>query len=153
MILFCNLSSFLRTILRSCLLVSTTSDYHTPESYPENPRWTWGTHPCLLVELREKTVYKNGFAYLQYLNSAGMNLNWARIKLREKENQLSSWYDRGPLNSVIILWKHHNILERFYFGTRKHISKSKMGEGRQGGGCNSLRYVFFGEASLSKTLA
>jgi hypothetical protein len=37
------------------------SDYRTPESHPENPRWAWGTHPCLLVELREKTVYENGF--------------------------------------------------------------------------------------------
>ena len=52
------------------------------------------------------------------LNSAGMNLNWARIKLREKENQLSSWYDRGPLNSVIIFRKRHNISERYDFGTR-----------------------------------
>ena len=55
---------------------------------------------------------------MRYLNSAGMNLNWARIKLREKENQLSSWYDRGPLNSVIIFRKRHNISERYDFGTR-----------------------------------
>ncbi len=60
-----------------------------------------------------------------------MNLNWARIKLREKENQLSSRYDRGPLNSVIILQKRHYILERYYFGTRKHI-EVKDG-GREGG--------------------
>ena len=69
-------------------------------------------------------VYKNGFltiAYLRYLNSVGMNLNWARIKLREKENQLSSWYDRGPSNSVIVFRKRHNISERYDFGTRKNI--------------------------------
>ena len=35
-------------------------------------------------------------AYLGYLNSAGMNLNWARIKLREKENQLSSDMTEDP---------------------------------------------------------
>jgi len=50
-----------------------------------------------------------------------MNLNWVRIKLREKENQLSSRYDRGTLNSVIIFRKRHNILERYDFGTKKHI--------------------------------
>ncbi len=48
-----------------------------------------------------------------------MNLNWARIKLREKENQLSSWYDRGQLYSVIIFRKRRNILERY--DTRKHV--------------------------------
>ena len=52
--------------------------------------------------------------------------------VREKENQLSSRYDRGPLNSVIILRKRHNISERYYFGTRKHI-EVKDG-GREGGG-------------------
>ena len=52
--------------------------------------------------------------YLRYLNSAGMNLNWVRIKLREKENQLSSGYDKGPLDSVIILWKCHDISERYW---------------------------------------
>jgi hypothetical protein len=33
---------------------------------------------------------------LQYLNSSGMNLNWARINLREKEKQLSSQYLNIP---------------------------------------------------------
>jgi hypothetical protein len=33
---------------------------------------------------------------LQYLNSSGMNLNWARINLREKEKQLSSQYVNIP---------------------------------------------------------
>ncbi len=43
------------------------------------------------------------------------------MKLREKENQLSSWYDRGTLNSAIIFWNCHNVLERYDFGTRRHI--------------------------------
>jgi hypothetical protein len=50
-----------------------------------------------------------------------MNLNLARIKLREKEYQLSSRYDRGPLNIVIIFRKRHNISERYDFDTRKHV--------------------------------
>jgi hypothetical protein len=80
-----------------------------------------------------------------------MNLNWARKKFRGKENQLSSQNDRGPLNGVIILWKRHNISERYYFGARKHI-EVKDG-GREGGECDSSRYNFFGEASLLKRLA
>ena len=36
--------------LRPCLLVCTISDYRTPELYPQNHRWAWGTHPCFLVE-------------------------------------------------------------------------------------------------------
>ncbi len=70
---------------------------------------------------------------------------------RERENQLFSRYDRGPLNSVIKVWKRHNICERYYFGMRKHIEVEDGG--REGGGCNSLRYDVFGEASLSKMLA
>ena len=56
-------------------------------------------------------VYTNT---LGYLNSAGINLNWSRTNLRKKEKQLSSQY-------VILFWKSHNILERYYFCTRKHI--------------------------------
>ena len=83
-----------------------------------------------------------------------MNLNWARIKLREKENQLSSRYDRGPLNSIIILWKRHNISERYYFGMRKHIEVEYWGrEGRGGAILQGTIQFFFGEASLLKTLA
>ncbi len=33
---------------------------------------------------------------LRYLNSSGMNLNWARINLREKEKQLSFQYVNIP---------------------------------------------------------
>ena len=51
---------------------------------------------------------------LQYLNSAGINLNWTRTNLRKKEKQLSSQYD-------ILFSTSHNILERYYFCTRKHI--------------------------------
>ena len=49
---------------------------------------------------------------LRYLNSAGINLNWARTNLGEKENQLSSQYDSDQLKAsqyfgrVIIFWKH-----------------------------------------------
>ena len=70
-----------------------------------------------------------------------MNLNWARIKLRVKENQLSSRYDRGPLNSVIIFRKHHNILERYYFGTRKNIEVG-FNLSHCGGTKNVMFYVF-----------
>ena len=135
--------------------MGTISDYHTPKSHPENPRRTQDTHPCLQVE-KEETNFPtwylsflfNGFLdrwYLQYLNSAGMNLNGVRIKLREKENQLSSRYDRGPLNSVIILRKRHNISERYLFGTRKHL-KLKMG-GRKGGGVRlgGVRFFWWAE--------
>ena len=51
---------------------------------------------------------------LQYLNSAEINLNWSRTNFRKKVNQLSSKYD-------ILFSKSHNILERYYFCTRKHI--------------------------------
>ena len=49
---------------------------------------------------------------LQYLNSAEISLNWTRINLKKKENQLSSQYD-------ILFLKSHNIVERYYFCTRK----------------------------------
>ena len=70
-----------------------------------------------------------------------MNLNLARIKLREKETQLSCRYDRGALNSVIILWKRHNISERYYVGTRKHIEVTDGG--KEGGGGVRLGLVQF----------
>jgi hypothetical protein len=41
---------------------------------------------------------------LQYLNSAGINLNWRRTNLRKKEKQLSSQYDKY-FGRVIIFWK------------------------------------------------
>ncbi len=81
-----------------------------------------------------------------------MNLNLARIKLREKETQLSCRYDRGPLNSVIILWKRHNISERYYVGTRKHIEVTDGGK-EGGGGYDWVWCNFFDEASLLKKLA
>ena len=28
----------------------TISEFRTPKSYPENPCWAWGTHPCLQVK-------------------------------------------------------------------------------------------------------
>ncbi len=37
-------------LLSACLMVVPKSDYRTPKSYPKNPRWTQGTHPCLMVE-------------------------------------------------------------------------------------------------------
>ena len=89
------------------------------------------------------SVYEMDFQtveYLRYLNSAGMNLNWSRIKLREKENQLSSRYDRGPLNSVIISRKHHNISERYDFGTRKHI---EVGFNLSCGGTTNVMFLCF----------
>ena len=49
---------------------------------------------------------------------------------REREPIIFS-YDRGPLNSVIILRKRHNISERYYFGTRKHFEVEDGG--REGG--------------------
>ena len=48
---------------------------------------------------------------LRYFNSAGINLNWARTNLREKEKKLSSQYDSNHLRTsqyfgrVIIIWK------------------------------------------------
>ncbi len=80
---------------------------------------------------------------LRYLNSAGMDLNWARIKLRENENQLSSQYDKRPLNSVIILRKRRHISERYYFGrsTRKHIEVEDGG--REGGGAFLQGKIFW----------
>ncbi len=39
---------------------------------------------------------------------------------RERESIIFS-IQQYPLNSIIIFWKHHNILERCLFGTRKHI--------------------------------
>ena len=48
---------------------------------------------------------------LRYLNSAGINLNWAITNLGEKEKQLSSQYDSDHLRAshyfgrVIIFWK------------------------------------------------
>jgi len=36
---------------------------------------------------------------LRYLNSAGINLNWARTNLGEKEKQLSSQYDSDHLRA------------------------------------------------------
>ena len=51
---------------------------------------------------------------LRYLNSAGINLNWTRTNLRKKEKQLSSQDD-------ILFLTSHNISERYYFYTRKHI--------------------------------
>jgi hypothetical protein len=53
------------------------------------------------------------------LNSAGVNLNWARTKLGEKEKQLSSQYDSDHLKRVAIFWKSHDIPERYYFCARK----------------------------------
>ena len=38
------------------------------------------------------------------------------------QNGQLSHNSRGTLNSIIIFWKRHNILERYDFGTtRKHI--------------------------------
>ena len=42
-----------------------------------------------------------------------------------------------PLNRVIIFWKRHNILERYYFGTRKHIEVGLISSKNE---CE--RYVF-----------
>ncbi len=73
-----------------------------------------------------------------------MNLNLARIKLIEKEYQLSSRYDRGPLNSVIIFCKRHNISERYDFGTRKHVESDLICLLRRDHKC----YVFMFYVSL-----
>ena len=54
------------------------------------------------------------------------------------------------LNRVIILWKHYNISERYYFGMRKHI---EVEDGGREGGVQFFAVHFFDEASLSKTLA
>ena len=54
------------------------------------------------------------------VESAGINLNWARTNLREKEKIIFSIWQR-PFKSIIIFRKSHNILERNYFCTRKHI--------------------------------
>ncbi len=51
---------------------------------------------------------------LRYLNSAGINLNWRRTNLRnERETIIFSIWQ--------IFWNSHNISERYYFWTRKHI--------------------------------
>ena len=42
------------------------------------------------------------------------------FSLRKKEKQLSSQY-------VILFWKSHNISERYYFCTRKHIGVEGTG--------------------------
>jgi hypothetical protein len=48
---------------------------------------------------------------MRYFSSAGINLNWARTNLREKEKQLFSQYDSDHLRAsqyfgrVIIFWK------------------------------------------------
>jgi hypothetical protein len=88
-----------------------------------------------------------------------MNLNLVRIKLREKEYQLSSRYDRGPLNSVIILQKRHNISERYDFGTRKHIESDLICLLRRDHKCYVFMFLcfvgafqpFFFAGKISKT--
>ena len=47
---------------------------------------------------------------LRYLNSAGINLNWVRTNLREKEKQLSSQYDK--YFGRVIIFRKDNIFER-----------------------------------------
>jgi len=66
---------------------------------------------------------------------------------REREPIIFS-YDRGPLNSVIILRKLHNISERYYFGTRNHF-EVEDGEGR-GGGAIGSGAIFFVCRAFSK---
>ncbi len=52
---------------------------------------------------------------LQYLNSAGINLNWRRTNLRKKEKQLSSQYDKYFGRVIIfrknIIFERENILK------------------------------------------
>ena len=56
---------------------------------------------------------------LRYLNSSGMNLNWGRINLREKEKQLSSQYDKYFGRVIIfrkdIIFERENILKSDQF--------------------------------------
>jgi len=58
----------------------------------------------------QKLIFRP-FPSLPYLNSAGINLNWARTNFGEKEKQLSSQYDSDHLRAseyfgrVIIFWK------------------------------------------------
>ena len=109
-------------------------------------------HPCFLVELREKTVYKNVF--LDHCLSAifefsGNEFEFGENKIeRERENQLFSRYDRGPLNSVIKVWKRHNICERYYFGMRKHIEVEDGG--REGGGAILRGTIFLVRLAFQK---
>jgi len=65
---------------------------------------------------------------------------------REREPIIFS-YDRGPLNSVIILRKRHNISERYYFGTRKHF---EVEYGGREGGCDWVGCDFFCVPGLFK---
>ncbi len=52
--------------------------------------------------------------YLRYLNSAGINLNWARTNLGEKEKQLSSQYNSYHFKASlsfgrVIIFRKKNI--------------------------------------------
>ncbi len=51
---------------------------------------------------------------LRYLNSARMDLNWARTNLRKKEKKLPSHYDKNHRTASL-------YIRNFYFCTRKHI--------------------------------
>ena len=59
---------------------------------------------------------------LRYLNSVGVNLNWARTNLGEKEKQLSSQYDSDHLTALPLVAHHHPLrLISNYFGGEKSL--------------------------------
>ena len=81
-------------------------------------------------------------AYLRYLNSVGMNLNWVRINWeRKRTNIFSIWQE--PLNSITIFWMRHHILEGYYFLTRKHIEVDLIFLLRRDQKCIVYVYVFW----------
>ncbi len=48
-------ASLIIETLSACLLVSSISEFRTQISYPKNPGWEHGTHPCLLVEEKNRS--------------------------------------------------------------------------------------------------
>jgi hypothetical protein len=69
-------------------------------------------------------VYENGFLdrwASGIFEFSGNEFELSENKIERERESIISLIRQEPLNRVIIFWKSHNISERYYFGTRKHI--------------------------------
>ena len=66
-------------------------------------------------------MYENGFldhCVSAIIEFSGNEFELGENKIEREREPIIFLYERGPLNSVIIFRKRHNISERYDFGTR-----------------------------------